>query len=70
MSEQEPDVWQDERDKMNKKYKGMGEEQIIIRLLEGLDKGTKKLNCLTLVLLFLTVVLAVLAGIQIFGGCI
>ena len=70
MNEQEPNTWKAMQDKITKKYKGMGEEQIIIFLLERLDNGTKRLNYLTLVLIFLTVILAVLAGIQIFGRSI
>ena len=58
--------FQRERERLTEKYGEVAEEHIVIRLLESVDKGTERLNCLTKVLITLTVVLAILTVIAIF----
>ncbi|MFA5317190.1 MAG: hypothetical protein WC369_07215 [Dehalococcoidales bacterium] len=68
-NEQRFSVRKEAQNRLVEKYGEMGEEQIIIHLLERLDTGTAKLNKLTIALIALTVVLAVLTVFAIVNKC-
>lgn len=65
-SETRQDKYNRDREQFEKKYNLADEAHIIIHLLELLDKGTTKLNRLTIALISLTVILAILTGVLVY----
>ena len=51
----------------DEKYGGISGNIVMIYLLDKLEDGTKKLNRLTITLIILTIVLAIIAGIDIYS---